>query len=56
MGVIPPSGRKTVRNSREAKAELDAVWTIVKRENMELRTSHPIVYRWARAYLDSREI
>jgi hypothetical protein len=33
----------------------DAAWTIVRRENMELRESHPKVYNWARAYIDSLE-
>jgi hypothetical protein len=37
-----PSGRDTT----------EAAWTIVRRENAELRKSHPQLYAWARAHLD----
>jgi hypothetical protein len=41
----------------ERKATIEAAWTIVRKENSELRKSHPKVYAWARAYIDSvREI
>ena len=35
------------------KDENEVAWAIVRRENMEIRESHPKVYRWARAYIDS---
>jgi hypothetical protein len=38
--------------NKTTKEGTETAWTIVRRENMELRTSHPKVYRWARAYID----
>ena len=32
----------------------ELAWTIVRRENRELRASHPKVYGWAKAHLDER--
>ena len=32
----------------------ELAWLLVRRENRELRKSHPRAYQWARAYLDGR--
>jgi len=29
-------------------------WALVRKDNMELRRSHPRAYQWARGYLDAR--
>lgn len=34
----------------------EVVWTIVRKENREIRDSHPKVYRWAKEYLDSLRV
>ena len=33
----------------------ELAWALVRRENAELRKSHPRGYAWARGYLDARK-
>lgn len=38
---------------KPSKAVVEVAWTLVRKENSEIRESHPKAYRWARACIDT---